>query len=143
MVFNLKSLFLLSIFRALSVLNEMLWIQVQHRSSPCFGSLGAGESNMLLQDLPGKHLGALSKYHSISEVRSLGTNSHVGLWMARRAQGIKDCIPCLVLVHWRDAVPKQCISVCLHSYQLQLLSPASSPAWAMLLPKGQWAEPNV
>lgn len=34
-------------------------------------------------------------------------------------------------------------SLCLHSYQLHLLSPASSPAWATLLPKGQWAEPNV
>lgn len=31
--------------------------------------------------------------------------------MAQRAQGIKDCISCLLLVHWRDAAPKQCTSV--------------------------------
>lgn len=73
------------------------------------------------------------------EVRSLGVDSHVDLWMARRAQGIKDCISCLLLVHRRDAVPK----VCLHSDQLHQLSPASSPAWTMLLPKEKWAEPKV
>lgn len=40
-----------------------------------------------------------------------------------------------------EAVAKQYISMCLHSPRLQLLSPASSPAWSMPSPKGEGAEP--